>query len=74
MNCPECNTTVNEKKGSPISPYINTYQCPQCGWRGLRCGKVTCDGYLKAEEMGSGNTVRYNCVKCGWTGTGVRFR
>ena len=71
MDCPNCSTTVNEKKGSPVSPYINVYTCPKCGWRRLRCGKTTCDGYMESE--GSFGTVRYTCVKCGWTGMGPKI-
>ena len=73
MNCPQCQETVEEIKGSPVSPYINTYKCTKCGWRKLKCGNTSCDGYLEQEEMGYPNTVRYNCVKCGWSGTGTRF-
>jgi hypothetical protein len=73
MECPECKQTVNETKGSPVSPYINVFSCPGCGWTKLRCGESSCDSYLEAEEMGYENTVRYTCVTCGWTGTGTRF-
>ncbi|MBC8386675.1 MAG: hypothetical protein H8E13_01300 [Actinobacteria bacterium] len=73
MNCPQCQETVEEIKGSPVSPYINTYKCTKCGWRKLKCGNTSCDGYLEQEGMGYPNTVRYNCVKCGWSGTGTRF-
>jgi len=70
MQCPECHTEVVENKGSPVSPYINTYACPDCSWGGLRCGDTRCDGYLKPGEMVGFESVRYNCVKCGWTGVG----
>jgi predicted RNA-binding Zn-ribbon protein involved in translation (DUF1610 family) len=73
MDCPNCQSVVQESKGSPVSPYINVYSCPKCGWRALRCGDTSCDGYLTPEEIGYPTSVRYNCVKCGWTGTGVRF-
>lgn len=63
---------VGEMKGSPVSPYINTYHCEKCGWSGLKCGNWSCDGYLVSEEMGHLSTVRYNCATCGWTGTGAR--
>lgn len=70
--CPKCSGSLSERKGSPISPYINTYTCSKCGWRGFKCGKTDCDGYLKPQEAGYPNSVRYNCVKCGWTGMGAR--
>ncbi len=73
QSCPKCSGSLTEKKGSPVSPYINTYICSKCDWAGLKCGKTDCDGYLKAQEIGYPNSVRYNCVKCGWTGTGPRF-
>ncbi len=72
QTCPNCKSTLGERKGSPVSPYIHTYFC-KCGWRGLRCGKATCDGYLKPEEAGYSASVRYNCVKCGWTAMGLRI-
>jgi hypothetical protein len=72
QRCPKCNGSLNEREGSPISPYINTYVCSGCGWTGFRCGKTGCGGYLKPEEIGYPGTVRYNCVKCDWTGTGPR--
>lgn len=71
MDCPECKGAVEETEGSPVSPYINTYRCTNCGWTALRCGNSSCDGYLTAEEIGNASTVRYNCA-CGWTGTGLR--
>jgi hypothetical protein len=70
--CPKCNGSLNEREGSPVSPYINTYVCSGCGWMGFRCGKTGCNGYLKPQEIGYPTTVRYNCIKCGWTGTGPR--
>ena len=73
MDCPKCQGTLDEIKGSPVSPYINTYTCAKCGWSKLKCGRTDCDGYLEMEEMGYPDTVRYNCIKCGWTGTGPRF-
>jgi predicted RNA-binding Zn-ribbon protein involved in translation (DUF1610 family) len=73
QSCPKCSGSLREKKGSPVSPYINTYICSKCDWVGLKCGKTGCDGYLKAQEIGYPNSVRYNCVKCDWTGTGTRF-
>jgi len=72
MKCPECNGIVSETSGSPVSPYINTYQCGACDWTALRCGNSSCDGYLIPEEMGSPMAVRYNCNTCSWTGTGAR--
>ncbi|MGZ4206218.1 MAG: hypothetical protein ACXVQW_13110 [Actinomycetota bacterium] len=72
MRCPSCENVVDETSGSAVSPYINTYACPACGWTALRCGNSSCDGYLEPEEIGSVATVRYNCVTCGWTGTGAR--
>ena len=69
MVCPECQGALSETPGSPVSPYINTYRCGQCGWAAFRCGDTSCDGYLVHE--GYGPTVRYNCVKCDWTGMGV---
>jgi rubredoxin len=73
VRCPSCGGCFEETKGSPVSPHINVYRCTSCGWKGLRCGSVTCDGYLTAEETGNPVVVRYTCVKCGWTGTGSRF-
>jgi hypothetical protein len=70
--CPKCNHSLDEGKGSPISPYNNTYSCSNCDWIGLRCGNAGCDGYLKSEEVGYPDSVRYNCIKCGWTGMGPR--
>jgi hypothetical protein len=72
QHCPKCKGSLTERKGSPVSSYINTYICSKCGWMGFRCGKTGCTGYLKPEEMGFPGTVRYTCVKCGWTGTGPR--
>lgn len=72
LKCPKCGKVPKESKGSPVSPYINVYRC-SCGWRKLRCGNSSCDGYMEAAEMGYPNTVRYTCTKCGWSGTGVRF-
>lgn len=73
MNCPKCAKPVIETKGSPVSPYINTYRCTSCGWSGLKCGNSACSGYLEPEAGGLASTVRYNCTTCGWTGTGVRY-
>jgi len=79
MKCPKCNVVVTETKGSPVSPYLNVYECPHCGWRRLRCGEssISCDGYMEAEEIDFGidypEDVRYTCVKCGWTGLGARL-
>jgi hypothetical protein len=72
QHCPKCKCSLDERKGSPISPYINSYSCSNCGWIGFKCGKAGCDGYLKPEEVGYPNSVRYNCIKCGWTGMGPR--
>ena len=74
LKCPGCGGELDESQGSPISPYINVYKCRKCGWKRLRCGDRSCDGYMEPEEMGYANTVRYNCTKCNWTGTGYRFR
>lgn len=73
MNCPQCNENMNEKKGSPVSPWINTYACPKCNQAKLRCGNSSCDGFMEASEMGYPNTIRYTCTKCGWSGTGARL-
>jgi len=67
MKCPVCDEIVDETQGSPVSPYINIYSCPSCGWRKLRCGSSSCDGYLEPDASGT----RYTCVECEWTGTGV---
>jgi hypothetical protein len=72
QRCPKCSGSLKESEGSPVSPYINTYRCTDCGWMGFRCGQTGCPGYLKPEEIGFPGTVRYNCVRCGWTGTGPR--
>lgn len=72
QRCPKCKASLNEREGSPVSPYINTYICSGCGWMGFRCGQTGCNGYMKPEEMGYPQSVRYTCVKCGWTGTGPR--
>jgi hypothetical protein len=72
--CPKCKGGLDEKEGSPISPYINTYVCSACGWTGFRCGETECNGYMRPGEIGLPNSVRYTCVKCGWTGTGPRIR
>jgi hypothetical protein len=72
QKCPKCNHSLSEQSGSPVSPYINTYTCSSCGWVGLKCGNSNCDGYLKPQEAGYPNSVRYNCVKCDWTGMGPR--
>jgi hypothetical protein len=74
QRCPKCKGNLAESKGSPVSPYINTYRCSQCGWTGLRCGDTGCDGYLKAQGTGYPGSVRYACVKCGWSGTGPPCR
>ena len=72
QRCPKCKGSLDEREGSPVSPYINTYMCSGCGWTGFRCGKTGCNGYMEPEEIGMPNSVRYTCVKCGWTGTGPR--
>ena len=72
MNCPKCNATTREAKGSRVSPYINMYSC-SCGWRALRCGNSHCDHYLVAEDVGYRDSVRYTCPKCSWTGMGARM-
>ena len=71
--CPRCGVTVGETAGSPVSAFINVYRCPSCGWKALRCGDATCDGYLASEEVGDADSVRYTCLKCGWTARGARF-
>jgi predicted RNA-binding Zn-ribbon protein involved in translation (DUF1610 family) len=71
MDCPDCGATVSESKGSQLSPAINMYSCT-CGWSEPRCGRSSCDGYLKAEE-GYESSARYNCTKCDWTGVGPRL-
>jgi hypothetical protein len=72
-HCPKCKGSLEAKKGSPVSPYINTYLCGSCGWMGLQCGSTGCDGYMRSQEIGMPGSVRYTCVKCGWTGTGPRI-
>jgi hypothetical protein len=74
QKCPKCSGDLSERSGSPVSPYINTYTCSRCGWVGFKCGETGCDGYLKPQEAGYPNSVRYNCVKCEWTGMGPRVR
>ncbi len=73
--CPRCGSAVHETKGSPVSPSINVFKCPSCGWVGLGCPNTSanCNGYLEHEEVGYPNSVRYHCLKCGWAGMGDRF-
>lgn len=73
MKCPECETSVTESKGSPVSPAINIYSCPACGWRRLRCGNSRCDGFLSSEETSVFGSYRYTCRLCDWTGVGTAF-
>jgi predicted RNA-binding Zn-ribbon protein involved in translation (DUF1610 family) len=73
MDCPACGSLVGERKGSPVSPYINVYRCASCGWSKLRCGNTRCDGYMEQAYTGMGSTYRYTCATCGWTGTGPAF-
>ena len=73
MKCPDCGGSLTESTGSQVSPAINVYSCGACGWRKLRCGNSSCDGYMEAKYTGVGTTYRYTCVTCSWTGTGVAF-
>lgn len=73
MECPVCNAVLTESKGSPVSPAINIYTCPACGWRKLRCGNSHCDGFLSAEETSVMGSSRYTCRRCDWTGVGSTF-
>lgn len=68
MQCPACGTPVAETRGSTLSPYINTYHCPGCGWGAPRCGDPACDGYLKPTVRVAAASVRYACASCRWTG------
>lgn len=74
ISCPICNESLQEMEGSPISPHINLYKCKKCGWKKLKCGKISCDGYMDSEKFGSHSEVkRYECTKCGWSCTGDGF-
>lgn len=73
MECPKCHAVLTLSLGSPVSPYLNMYVCPNCHWGALKCGDTTCDGYLVPHETGRAEAVRYDCVKCSWTGTGIRM-
>jgi len=65
--CPNCGGQVSESKGSPVSPSINTFRCPSCGWSKLACGGK-CGSYLKYYAG------TYTCVKCRWTGHGPSYQ
>ncbi len=71
--CPECGSSVEELKGSSVSPYINTYHCTQCEWAKPRCGNTRCDGVMTWTSTSSPSTFRYTCTQCNWSGMGPRF-
>lgn len=68
LPCPNCNGIVYETKGSPVSPYVNTYRCHKCRWSKLKC--PDCESYL---EYSSG-TATYRCQSCAWSGQGPSYK